>query len=146
LPNHAGDAPQVNAREITLSYGSQQSILALPPGGGEVGALRTFDFYLEIYQRNSIDGNGLPLNAIVHYGRNYDNAFWDGQQMVFGDGDKTVFNRFTVSLDGGDVGALRVTAGDGPAGRMLKLVGRLERHDRRPAAELSPWLVDLQPN
>lgn len=63
------------------------------------GLGHVFDFYLEIYQRNSIDGNGLPLNAIVHYGQNYDNAFWDGQQMVFGDGDKTVFNRFTVSLD-----------------------------------------------
>jgi hypothetical protein len=40
LPRQAGDAPQVNARQITLSYGSQQSILALPPGGGDVGALR----------------------------------------------------------------------------------------------------------
>ena len=59
------------------------------------GLGHTFDFYLEIYQRNSIDGDGLPLNATVHYGRDYDNAFWDGQQMVFGDGDETVFNRFT---------------------------------------------------
>jgi len=63
------------------------------------GLGHTFDFYLEMYQRNSIDGQGLPLNAIVHYGQNYDNAFWDGQEMVFGDGDKTIFNRFTVSVD-----------------------------------------------
>jgi Zn-dependent metalloprotease len=63
------------------------------------GLGHTFDFYLEIYQRNSIDGQGLPLNAIVHYGQDYDNAFWDGQEMVFGDGDKTIFNRFTISLD-----------------------------------------------
>lgn len=40
LPKQVGDAPQANARHITLSYGSQQSILALPPGGGDVGALR----------------------------------------------------------------------------------------------------------
>src|SRR5215471_17755312 len=59
----------------------------------------TFNFYLEIYQRNSIDNQGLPLNAIVHYGQNYDNAFWNGEQMVFGDGDKTIFNRFTISID-----------------------------------------------
>ena len=29
----------------------------------------------------------------------YDNAFWDGTQMVFGDGDGTVFNRFTIAVD-----------------------------------------------
>jgi Zn-dependent metalloprotease len=63
------------------------------------GLGHTFDFYLEMYQRNSIDGSGLPLDAIVHYGRDYDNAFWDGEQMVFGDGDKTIFNRFTISID-----------------------------------------------
>jgi Zn-dependent metalloprotease len=59
----------------------------------------TFDFYWEIYDRNSIDGEGLPLKASVHFGRNYDNAFWDGQSMVFGDGDGEIFNRFTISLD-----------------------------------------------
>jgi hypothetical protein len=40
LPKQTGGAPHVNGRRITLSYGSQQSILALPPGGGDVGALR----------------------------------------------------------------------------------------------------------
>lgn len=37
--------------------------------------------------------------ATVHYGRDYDNAFWDGQQMVFGDGDRRYFNPFTIDLD-----------------------------------------------
>ena len=59
----------------------------------------TFDFYLQAYNRNSIDDAGLPINATVHFGNNYDNAFWNGQQMVFGDGDGKLFNRFTVSLD-----------------------------------------------
>jgi Zn-dependent metalloprotease len=59
----------------------------------------TFNFYLEVYQRNSIDGQGLPLNAYVHYGRDYDNAFWDTKEMIFGDGDGTAFNRFTISVD-----------------------------------------------
>jgi Zn-dependent metalloprotease len=63
------------------------------------GLGKTFEFYLEVYQRNSIDDHGLPLNAYVHYGDGYDNAFWDGQQMIFGDGDNTAFNRFTVALD-----------------------------------------------
>ncbi|MCY7405708.1 MAG: M4 family metallopeptidase [Cryobacterium sp.] len=49
------------------------------------------------FGRDSIDGFGLPLDATVHYGRQYDNAFWDGERMVFGDGDGQVFNRFTIS-------------------------------------------------
>ncbi|MFO1429889.1 MAG: M4 family metallopeptidase [Candidatus Competibacteraceae bacterium] len=59
----------------------------------------TFDFYWEIFERNSIDDEGMPLNATVHFGQNYDNAFFDGQRMVFGDGDGDLFNRFTISLD-----------------------------------------------
>src|SRR5258708_39220581 len=34
----------------------------------------------------------------VHYDQQYDNAFWDGQQMVYGDGDQTIFDRFTKCL------------------------------------------------
>ncbi|MGW0764346.1 M4 family metallopeptidase [Streptomyces sp. NPDC002676] len=59
----------------------------------------TFELYLKAYQRDSIDGSGLPLNASVHYGENYDNAFWDGRQMVFGDGDGEIFVDFTTSVD-----------------------------------------------
>jgi Zn-dependent metalloprotease len=58
----------------------------------------THDLFWSRYQRDSIDGRGLPLDATVHYGRAYDNAFWDGERMVFGDGDGEVFNRFTLSL------------------------------------------------
>jgi len=59
----------------------------------------TFDFYLNNLQRNSIDNKGLPLVASVHYDSKYDNAFWNGQQMVFGDGDGVLFNDFTIPLD-----------------------------------------------
>jgi Zn-dependent metalloprotease len=59
----------------------------------------TYDFYHAVYARNSIDDESLPLRATVHYGDHYDNAFWNGTQMVFGDGDGELFNRFTVSLD-----------------------------------------------
>jgi Zn-dependent metalloprotease len=59
----------------------------------------TFDFFANVYQRNSIDDQGLALNATVHYGTSYDNAFWNGRQMVFGDGDGQLFNRFTIALD-----------------------------------------------
>ncbi|MCD0482675.1 M4 family metallopeptidase [Streptacidiphilus sp. ASG 303] len=59
----------------------------------------TFALYRAVYGRRSIDGAGLPLDATVHYGRDYDNAFWDGERMVFGDGDGEVFGDFTVPLD-----------------------------------------------
>jgi Zn-dependent metalloprotease len=59
----------------------------------------TFDLYWNVYARNSIDNAGMNLVGTVHYGQQYDNAFWNGQQMVFGDGDGALFNRFTVSLD-----------------------------------------------
>jgi Zn-dependent metalloprotease len=59
----------------------------------------TYDLYFDIFQRDSLDGQGLPLVATVHYDQQYDNAFWDGTQMVFGDGDGRIFNRFTIALD-----------------------------------------------
>jgi Zn-dependent metalloprotease len=59
----------------------------------------TFDFFWEAYDRNSIDDDGLPMNATVHFGQEYNNAFWNGEQMVFGDGDGDLFNRFTIALD-----------------------------------------------
>lgn len=59
----------------------------------------TFELYLKVYGRRSVDGNGLPLVATVHYGQDYDNAFWDGEQMVFGDGDGVLLHNFTGSID-----------------------------------------------
>ncbi|WP_225773779.1 M4 family metallopeptidase [Pseudomonas sp. Marseille-Q5115] len=59
----------------------------------------TFDFFAEVFDRNSIDDAGLALDATVHFGKGYNNAFWNSAQMVFGDGDGQLFNRFTVALD-----------------------------------------------
>jgi Zn-dependent metalloprotease len=59
----------------------------------------TWDFYFDVFDRQSIDDEGMSLNATVHYGSRYNNAFWNGQQMVFGDGDGKLFNRFTIALD-----------------------------------------------
>ncbi|MEB8343555.1 M4 family metallopeptidase [Streptomyces endophyticus] len=59
----------------------------------------TFELFLEKFSRHSIDGNGLPLNATVHYSEEYNNAFWNGEQMVFGDGDGEIFLDFTIPVD-----------------------------------------------
>ena len=50
------------------------------------GLGHTYDYYLNVLERNSLDGQGGPLHAVVHFGQNVDNAFWDGRYMVFGDG------------------------------------------------------------
>jgi Zn-dependent metalloprotease len=59
----------------------------------------TFELYFKAYGRHSIDDSGLPMNASVHYSEDYNNAFWDGEQMVFGDGDNEVFLDFTIPVD-----------------------------------------------
>ncbi|MBN1680047.1 MAG: M4 family metallopeptidase [Anaerolineae bacterium] len=69
------------------------------------GSGATYDLYHDIYGRNSIDDEGLGLISTVHYDLGYDNAFWDGSQMVYGDGDEDLpeperlFNRFTAAID-----------------------------------------------
>lgn len=59
----------------------------------------TWRLYDEVFGRNSIDDAGMDLSGTVHFGLQYENAYWDGEQMVFGDGDGVLFNRFTVSVD-----------------------------------------------
>ena len=59
------------------------------------GLGETWDFWQRAFSRDSIDDEGMPLRGIVHYGDDYDNAFWDGRRMVFGDGDGELFTRFT---------------------------------------------------
>ena len=63
------------------------------------GSGATYDFYYRVFGRNSIDGRGFRLDSTVHYGSRYDNAFWNGRQMVYGDGDGEIFRRFTIALD-----------------------------------------------
>jgi Zn-dependent metalloprotease len=109
-----GSALTATAQRIRSIY-SAGNVRTLPgtlvrtegqPASGDVAADEayaalgaTFDFYKQVYGRCSIDAAGLPLIATVHFGRNYNNAQWDGSQMIFGDGDGALFNRFTACLD-----------------------------------------------
>ncbi len=69
------------------------------------GSGATHDLYAEIFGRNSIDNSGMELLSTVHFLEGYDNAFWNGEQMVYGDGDEDLpeeerlFNRFTIAID-----------------------------------------------
>ncbi|SHM26421.1 Thermolysin metallopeptidase, catalytic domain [Duganella sacchari] len=63
------------------------------------GAGATYDFYREVLKRNSIDNKGMRLDSTVHYQNRFNNAFWNGQQMVYGDGDGKLFLGFTSAID-----------------------------------------------
>jgi Zn-dependent metalloprotease len=60
---------------------------------------QVLDLFQSQFGRRSIDGRGGTVSITVHYGRDYDNAFWDGSQLVFGDGDGQIFERFTKPMD-----------------------------------------------
>ena len=93
----AGHTQALPGKVVRNEGGAPVADVAVNEAYDGLGA--TFDFYLNAYQRNSIDNAGLPLDASVHFGQKYNNAFWNGQQMVFGDGDGVIFSRFTISLD-----------------------------------------------
>ena len=93
----AGGAEVLPGQVVRSEGGAPGEDVAVNEAYDGLGA--TYDFYLAAYERNSIDDEGLHLDATVHYGQKYDNAFWNGQQMVFGDGDGDLVNRFSISLD-----------------------------------------------
>ncbi len=57
------------------------------------------DYFKNELNRSSIDNADMDMILNVHYGVNYQNAFWDGDEMTFGDGDGEIFTSFTKSLD-----------------------------------------------
>ncbi|MEW5877482.1 MAG: M4 family metallopeptidase [Acidobacteriota bacterium] len=59
----------------------------------------TYNYYKTKFNRDSYDNAGAQLISTVHYGSNYNNAFWNGSQMVYGDGDGTTFGPFAKALD-----------------------------------------------
>lgn len=63
------------------------------------GAEKTYDYYMNIHSRNSLDNNGFALISYVHLDNNYGNAYWDGAEMNYGDGDGSTFNHPLTTLD-----------------------------------------------
>ncbi|OJT20212.1 peptidase M4 [Archangium sp. Cb G35] len=49
----------------------------------------TYNCYQTLFGRDSYDNAGATLISTVHYGSNYVNAYWDGTQMVYGDGNNS---------------------------------------------------------
>lgn len=95
---HSADNTETLPGEVVRSDGD--------PPVGDLAVDESFDSsgqVLDLFQsqfgRRSIDGQGGTVSITVHYGRDYDNAFWDGTQLVFGDGDGQIFERFTKPMD-----------------------------------------------
>lgn len=61
------------------------------------GGMMTYDYFYQIHNRNSFDNSGTAIKNYVHYSSNYENAFWNGSVMTYGDGN-TNFDALT-SLD-----------------------------------------------
>jgi len=129
-----------------------------PTGDGAVdeaydGLGETYDFFWDAFGRDGIDAAGGSLLATVHYGDDYDNAFWNGERMVFGDGDGDVFVGFTRSLSviahelGHGVteasGGLEYQGQSGALNESLSDVfGALaEQHHGRQRADEATWLI-----
>lgn len=60
---------------------------------------RTYDYFRRVHGRSSVDGRGMRIESSVHYGVAFNNAHWDGRQLIYGDGDGKYFRRFTASID-----------------------------------------------
>ncbi|MDN5894773.1 MAG: M4 family metallopeptidase [Nocardioides sp.] len=76
------------------------------PPSGDAAVNEAYDgieaslaMFADVFDRDSYDGASAHVNATVHYEQDYDNAFWDGTQLVVGDGDGEIFDRFTKSVD-----------------------------------------------
>ena len=63
--------------------------------GAHWGTEKVYDYFLTKHNRKSFDGNGAPLISYVHYGENYVNAFWNGVNMTYGDGNGTSWGALT---------------------------------------------------
>ncbi len=57
------------------------------------------NFYHDVLGRNSIDDHGMRIDSIVHYGVDYNNAYWDGEKMTYGDGDGKLLAPLSKGLD-----------------------------------------------
>lgn len=77
---------------------------AVPTPGGDFKTVfdttaKVIEFYKTVLGRNSVDNKGFDLASSLHYAKNYDNAFWNGSQMVYGDGDGKLFGEMYLSPD-----------------------------------------------
>ncbi len=97
LVHHADQREELPGRLVRDEGAPATGDAAVDEAYDSAGAV--LELFASAFQRQSTDGNGAALSITVHFGVDYDNAFWDGTQLVFGDGDGEVFERFTKPMD-----------------------------------------------
>jgi Zn-dependent metalloprotease len=60
---------------------------------------KVYDYFKTAHNRDAIDGKGSTITMVVNFNQNYNNAFWNGQLMVFGNGDGTAFSDLAGGID-----------------------------------------------
>jgi Zn-dependent metalloprotease len=83
---------------LVWQEGAQQSNVTQAREAVE-GAHYTYELLARAFGWHSLNGRNMRMVSTVRYGQRYNNAFWQGRQMVYGDGDGYIFNRFTAAID-----------------------------------------------
>ncbi len=88
--NYANSNPQIPVTSTNSSFMND-------PMATEVfwATQKTYEYFLNTHNRNSLDNNGMPLESWVRYGTNTNQAFWNGSWMTYGAGDGITFNSFS---------------------------------------------------
>jgi Zn-dependent metalloprotease len=99
-------APAITVYDCKHGYTLPGTPVPNPGSSSDQTAKRTFDettkvakFYKDVFGRNSIDNHGMTMMSSIHYGKDYNNAMWNGSQMIYGDGDNKIFVDFTKGDD-----------------------------------------------
>ncbi|RJS59365.1 M4 family metallopeptidase [Bacillus sp. PK3_68] len=95
----AANRSQVPGTLWTSSDNLLNSTYEAPAVDAHFYAAKTYDYYKTKFNRNSYDGRGGAIRSTVHYGSRYNNAFWNGSQMVYGDGDGSTFIPLSGAID-----------------------------------------------
>jgi Zn-dependent metalloprotease len=102
----AAAPPKVTVNDCSGNQPLPGSEISNPSGSSDQTASRVFaqttkvaQFYGQVFNRNSIDGMGMTMISSIHYGTKYNNAFWNGTLMAYGDGDGSIFVDFSQGND-----------------------------------------------
>ncbi len=95
-PMQVFDAANTNGYP-QIPFTSNQAFFDEDPTANEVhwATQKTYEYFLNVHNRNSLDSSGMALYSWIHYGTDYNNAFWNGSWMTYGDGDSILFTSLT---------------------------------------------------
>ena len=96
---YAFDARNGEANIYHITSVNQNSWTVHPGVSALYTSGKVYDYFKTVHNRNAIDNQGGTMNVVVNFKANYDNAFWNGQYMVFGNGDGTTFSDLTGAAD-----------------------------------------------